>query len=76
MEEQQPKPYVIGLDLGGTNAVFGIVNQRGEILATSAIKTQAYKKVEDFVDAGVKLATYNRKSRWYRTDKGHGYRCS
>lgn len=54
MEEQQPKPYVIGLDLGGTNAVFGIVNQRGEILATSAIKTQAYKKVEDFVDAGVK----------------------
>ena len=53
MEEQKPKPYVIGLDLGGTNAVFGIVNQRGEILATSAIKTQAYKKVEDFVDAGV-----------------------
>lgn len=54
MEEQQPKPYVIGLDLGGTNSVFGIVNQRGEILATSAIKTQQYTKVEDFVDAGVK----------------------
>ncbi len=54
MEEQQPKLYVIGLDLGGTNSVFGIVNQRGEILATSAIKTQQYTKVEDFVDAGVK----------------------
>lgn len=54
MDVQQPKPFVIGLDLGGTNAVFGIVNQRGEILATSAIKTQDYKKVDDFVAAGVK----------------------
>lgn len=54
MEVQQPKPYVIGLDLGGTNAVFGIVNQRGEILATSAIKTQAYNKVDEFVNAGVR----------------------
>ena len=53
MEEQQPKPFVVGLDLGGTNSVFGIVNQRGEILATSSIKTQAYKNVDDFVKAGV-----------------------
>lgn len=54
MEEQQPKPYVIGLDLGGTNSVFGIVNQRGEILATNSIKTQDYKNVDDFVKAGVR----------------------
>ena len=27
------KPYVIGLDLGGTNSVFGIVDSRGEIKA-------------------------------------------
>lgn len=33
------KPYVIGLDLGGTNSVFGIVDVRGEIKATTAIKT-------------------------------------
>nr|P82680.1 RecName: Full=Glucomannokinase; Includes: RecName: Full=Glucokinase; Includes: RecName: Full=Mannokinase [Segatella bryantii] len=25
MNEQSMKPYVIGLDLGGTNSVFGIV---------------------------------------------------
>ena len=25
------KPYVIGLDLGGTNSVFGVVDSRGEI---------------------------------------------
>lgn len=47
------KPYVIGLDLGGTNAVFGIVDQRGNVLATNSIKTQAYEKVGDFVSAGV-----------------------
>ena len=47
------KPYVIGLDLGGTNSVFGIVDSRGEIKATTAIKTQGYDKVEDYVDAAV-----------------------
>lgn len=25
------KPYVIGLDLGGTNSVFGIVDTRGSL---------------------------------------------
>lgn len=47
------KPYVIGLDLGGTNSVFGIVDSRGEIKATTAIKTQAYEKVEDYVKASI-----------------------
>ena len=47
------KPYVIGLDLGGTNSVFGIVDSRGEIKATTAIKTQGYDKVDDYVDACV-----------------------
>ena len=37
---EELKPYVIGLDLGGTNSVFGIVDSRGEIKATTAIKTQ------------------------------------
>ena len=47
------KPYVIGLDLGGTNSVFGIVDSRGEIKATTAIKTQGYDNVEDYVDASI-----------------------
>lgn len=53
MEEPTLKPYVIGLDLGGTNSVFGIVDARGEIKATTAIKTGAYEKVEDYVQACV-----------------------
>ena len=53
MEQQGIKPYVIGLDLGGTNSVFGIVDARGEIKATTAIKTGGYDKVEDYVAACV-----------------------
>lgn len=52
-EQQTVKPYVIGLDLGGTNSVFGIVDARGEIKSTTAIKTQAYATVEEYVKASV-----------------------
>ena len=52
-EQQGIKPYVIGLDLGGTNAVFGIVDQRGDIKATTAIKTQQYDTAESFIEASV-----------------------
>ena len=51
MESQ--KPYVIGVDLGGTNTVFGIVDTYGKIVAEDSIKTQKYKKAEEFVEAGV-----------------------
>ena len=55
MNEQNAeiKPYVIGLDLGGTNSVFGIVDARGDIKATTAIKTGSYKTVDEYVDASV-----------------------
>lgn len=51
--EESLKPYVIGLDLGGTNSVFGIVDSRGDIKVTTAIKTQGYADVNDYVDAAV-----------------------
>jgi glucokinase len=46
------KPYVIGVDLGGTNTVFGIVDKEGNVVCEGAIKTQEYLAVEDFVEAG------------------------
>ena len=55
MSTQTMKPYVIGLDLGGTNAVFGIVDTRGEIKATTAIKTQQYDTAEAFIEASVNV---------------------
>ena len=49
MEITTEKPYVIGLDMGGTNSIFGIVDQRGTIKAQTAIKTAAYPRIEDYV---------------------------
>lgn len=52
-EKTMVKPYVIGLDLGGTNSVFGIVDARGDIKATTSIKTQGYLTAEAYVEASV-----------------------
>jgi glucokinase len=41
----------IGIDIGGTNTKYGIVNHRGEILEKGELRTDAYPKVEEFVDA-------------------------
>lgn len=43
------KKFVIGLDLGGTNAVFGLVDENNEIKATTSIKTQDYEYAWEFV---------------------------
>jgi len=45
------KPYVIGIDLGGTNTIFGIVDARGAILHSGSIKTGAYPEIEAYVNA-------------------------
>ena len=51
MNSNMEKPYVVGIDIGGTNTVFGIVDARGTIIASGSIKTGAYSEVEDYVDA-------------------------
>lgn len=52
--EYGAKSLVIGLDLGGTNSVFGVVDSKGEIIATTSIKTQAYPSVDQYVMESVK----------------------
>ena len=45
------KPYVVGMDIGGTNTVFGVVDSRGNVLASDSVKTQQYENIDDYVDA-------------------------
>ena len=45
------QPYVIGIDLGGTNTVFGIVNQRGDVIADDSLPTRQYPTPELLVEA-------------------------
>ena len=44
------KPYVIGIDMGGTNTVFGIVDARGIVIASSSIKTQKHSNIDDYIN--------------------------
>lgn len=44
------KPYVVGIDIGGTNTVFGVVDARGNILASNSIKTQTYKELDKYIE--------------------------
>ena len=50
MNSNMEKPYVVGIDIGGTNTVFGIVDARGTILASGSIKTGAYDEADNYVD--------------------------
>ncbi|HOZ51447.1 MAG TPA: ROK family protein [Chitinophagaceae bacterium] len=43
--------YSIGIDIGGTNCVMGIVDKMGTILFESELITKDYPLIEDFVEA-------------------------
>lgn len=45
------KPYVVGIDIGGTNTVFGVVDARGSILSKGKISTRKYDEIDDFITA-------------------------
>jgi glucokinase len=40
----------IGIDIGGTNSEYGIVNHRGEILIKGKIRTDTYNTVEPYIN--------------------------
>lgn len=43
------KPYVMGVDIGGTNTVFGIVDARGQVIASGSIKTQKHTDFDEYI---------------------------
>ena len=45
------KPYVIGLDLGGTNSVFGIVNSEGSVVTSTSIRTKGQNDLDVYMDS-------------------------
>lgn len=44
------KSYVVGVDIGGTNSVFGIVDARGNVIVNSSIKTGTHNDVNKYLD--------------------------
>lgn len=52
------KPYVLGVDIGGTNTVYGIVDARGNIVLNGSIKTATHLDINDYIrdlTAGMQL---------------------
>ena len=45
----EKKPVVVGVDIGGTNTVFGFVDREGNIVAEDRLKTNHYSDIKDFV---------------------------
>ncbi len=50
MTNDFPGSLAIGIDVGGTNTKYGIVNQKGDILSQSEMKTETFATPELFVD--------------------------
>lgn len=43
--------YAIGVDIGGTNTAYGLVNKEGKVLFSNGMKTAAYNDFEDYIDS-------------------------
>ncbi len=65
------KPYVVGIDIGGTNTVFGIVDARGNVIASNSIKTGKHANIEDYI-AELKVAINKLIEAHDAKDKIHG----
>ena len=47
----QARPYIVGIDCGGTNTVVGIIDTRGKVVARTTVKTRDYAEFPDFIAA-------------------------
>lgn len=50
-EAESQKEFAIGIDIGGTNTKYGVVNHRGEISNEGEISTTDYKDIHQYIDA-------------------------
>lgn len=57
MNSNMERPYVVGIDIGGTNSVFGIVDARGNIISSGSVKTQSFLSPDKYVDEVCKNLT-------------------
>lgn len=45
------KEIVAGVDIGGTNTVYGLVDREGGVVAEGSLNTVSYPEINDFVSA-------------------------
>ena len=59
------KPFVIGIDMGGTNTAFGIVDARGTVIASSSIKTGIYQRALRRTSPTDSSQRRRRENQWH-----------
>ena len=50
MQTKGRKDYAIGIDIGGTNTVFGMVDHRGDIRYRGAISTRKHDDITEYIE--------------------------
>src|SRR5207245_2651712 len=48
--EMRQQEYAIGIDIGGTNTVFGVVDHRGDISYRGAISTRKHREIGPYIE--------------------------
>lgn len=61
------KPYSVGIDIGGTNTVFGIVDRTGKVIAKDSIKTKGYPDFKSYLDV-----LYDALTKLIKENKAEG----
>ena len=64
---------LLGIDIGGTNTAFGLVDEDGTVFCESAISTEKYKKFDDY-EAYVKALCEAMREAGQRRRKAGGRR--
>lgn len=60
------KEIVAGVDIGGTNTVYGLVDRTGNVIAESSLRTTDYPLIGDFVNALVAAVSKLLSSGQYK----------
>lgn len=67
------KEVALGIDIGGTNTVFGFIDKEGICIAEGTLPTQKHADVEDYIDELFQMIESVRNKLLYKIDiKGIG----
>lgn len=79
MKDLKEKNYVLGIDMGGTNTEFAVVNARGEIVDRDSIPTVGHRDIYDYVarlKSGVEALVKRSNTRGCLRGIGVGAPCA
>ncbi len=62
------KEVVLGIDIGGTNTVFGFIDKEGNCVAEGTLPTQKHADVEDYIDELFQMVEVERHTLSYEID--------